>query len=118
MSAWHAMGWPARISLIICLAPLIAAAVYALGPTARRLALTRSLSLAALSAGLGATISGCAALLRNIGSRPELGSADWPWIAVGLSERLVTTSTALGCLTIAWLLVAVGTGRRSVDRGD
>ena len=111
MDAWSDMGWPARIALVLCLAPLVAAAMYAVRPTTRRLALTRALSLAALAAGVGATVFGIASLLQTIGHRPQLGHDDWSWIAIGFGERLVTSSAALGSLTIAWLLAAVGASR-------
>lgn len=112
------MGWPARIALILCLAPLLASGIYAVRPTARRLALTKALSLAALAAGLGSTIFGLASLLRTIGHQPRLGPDDWLWIAIGFSERLVTSSAALGSLAIAWLLVAAGTGRQHPTASD
>jgi hypothetical protein len=111
MDAWNDMGWPARITLLLCLAPLVAAVWYAIRPTARRLALTKAFSVAALYAGLGATAFGMAALLRTIGNQPQLGSSDWSWMATGFGERLFIPSVALGSLAITWLLVAAGIGR-------
>jgi hypothetical protein len=71
----------------------------------------KALSVACLAAGIGATVFGVTTLLQNIGQRPNLSNDDWPWIAVGFGERLVTSSAALGCLAITWLVVAVGATR-------
>ncbi len=105
------MGWPARIPLLLCLAPVLAAALYAARPRHRRFPVVKALSLASLAAGTGATVFGFLSLLRTIGQRPSLSQADWPWIATGMSERLVTISASLGFLTLAWLLVAIGAAR-------
>jgi hypothetical protein len=112
MNAWHDMGWPARMALLASLAPLILAAIYLVRPDKRWLAITKALSVMSLFAGVGATISGCAALLHEIGTRQELRATDLPWIVTGLSERLVTTSAAFWGLACAWALVAIGTARR------
>ena len=111
MDAWSEMGWTARLALLVCFVPVVAAATYAVRPTPRRLAITKALSIATLCAGCGATLFGITALLRNIGHHQQLGHDDWPWIAIGFSERLVTSSAALAAVAIAWLLVALGTGR-------
>jgi len=87
MEAWNDMGWPARIPLLLCLAPVVAGILYAARPTARRLAVTKALSLATLAAGIGGSVFGVITLLQIMGQRPNLGNNDWPWIAVGFSER-------------------------------
>ena len=106
------MGWPARIALLTSLTPVALAAFYLVWPGKRSLAITKALSVMSVFAGLGATISGCAGLFHEIGTRQELGTADLPWIVTGLSERLVTTSAAFWGLACAWALVAIGTARR------
>ena len=116
MEAWNDMGWPARIPLLLCLAPVVAGALYAARPSARRLAVTKALSIATLTAGIGGTVFGVISLLQIMGQRSNLSSNDWPWIAVGLSERLVTSSASLFGLALAWLFVAVGATR--VREGD
>jgi hypothetical protein len=115
MEAWNDMGWPARIPLLLCLAPVLAGILYAARPTPRRLAVTIALSIAALTAGIGGTVFGVMSLLQNIGRRSGLGSDDWSWIATGFSERLVTSSASLVGLALAWLLVAVGATRSKQD---
>lgn len=115
MEAWNDMGWPARIPLLLCLAPVVAGILYAARPTARRLAVTKALSLATLAAGIGGIVFGVITLLQIMGQRPNLGNNDWPWIAVGFSERLVTSWASLICLALAWLLVAVGAARVKED---
>ena len=112
MSAWHDMGWPARIAWLASLLPLILAAVYLVRPDKRWLAVTKALSAMSVFAGLGATISGCVELFHEIGTRQELRATDSPWIVTGLSERLAATSTAFWGLACAWALVAVGLARR------
>lgn len=115
MEAWNAMGWPTRITLLLCVAPVLAASLYAARPTPRRLAILKALSVASVAAGIGATAFGVSSLLQNIGQRSSLTNSDWPWIAVGFSERLVTTSASLGCLALSWLLAAVGAARSRQD---
>jgi hypothetical protein len=115
MEAWNDMGWPARIPLLLCLAPLLAGALYAARPSARRLAIVKALSLAILAAGIGATTFGIISLLQVMGQWPDLSHYDWPRIVVGFSERLVTTTAALVCLALAWLTVAVGAARVKDD---
>ena len=118
MEAWDDMGWPARIPMLLCLAPVVASILYAVRPTARRLAVTKALSLATLAAGIGGTVFGVITLLQIMGHRPTLGHEDWPWIAVGFSERLVTSAASLICLALAWLLVAAGVTRAKEDRSS
>ncbi len=115
MEAWNDMGWPARIPLLLCLAPVVTGILYAARPTARRLAVTRALSLAALAAGIGGSVVGVISLLQIVGQQSSLSSSDWPWIAVGFSERLVTSAASLICLALAWVIVAVGAIRVKVD---
>jgi hypothetical protein len=112
---WNDMGWPARIPLLLCLAPVVAGILYAARPTARRLAVTKALSLATLAAGIGGSIFGVITLLQIMGQRSNLSNNDWPWIAVGFSERLITSSASLICFALAWLLVAVGATRVKED---
>jgi uncharacterized protein YjeT (DUF2065 family) len=115
MEAWNDMGWPARIPLLLCLVPVVAGILYAARPTARRLAVTKALSLATLAAGIGGSVFGVISLLQLMGRRSNLSNNVWPWIAVGLSERLVTSAAPLICLALAWLIVAVGATRVKED---
>jgi hypothetical protein len=112
MGSLQDVGWPARIALVCSFAPLLSAAMYAIRPARRTVAVTIALSVMSLFAGLGATVSGCVALLHDVGGRAELHSADLPWVITGLSERLVTSSAALWGLAGAGALVAIGRARR------
>jgi hypothetical protein len=84
-------------------------------PHCAPLAVTKALSLATLAAGIGGSVFGVTTLLQIMGQRSNLSNNDWPWIAVGFSERLVTSSASLICLALAWLLVAVGATRVKED---
>jgi hypothetical protein len=99
----------AKLSMFMGIIPLAMGVVYAIWPSEHRLALMRPLSLATIFA----TISGCALgvintllwMSRNEGTFSRVA-------AIGLGESLVTLFFGFGCLTIAWLCVALGLWRR------
>jgi uncharacterized membrane protein len=101
----------ALLSLLLCLVPLIMAVVYVRRPTERHLALMRPLSLAGLFAALAGGVLGFINVLRFAWTR-ELTSDTYRVMAVGAAESLVTLLVGFAALTVAWLLVAVGMGRR------
>jgi hypothetical protein len=83
-----------------------------LKPTEQRLALVRPISLAGIFSGLAGTTLGFMNVLKmqwDTKPPPPLEVS-----AVGLAEALVTLFVAFGCLTIAWLCVAVGMRRGGV----
>jgi hypothetical protein len=100
----------ALLTLVLVFVPLIMAVVYVVRPTERNLALMRPLSLA----GLFAALSGCALgfinSLRVVWMR-ELTADTYRVMAIGVSESLVTVFVGFSCLTVAWLLVAIGLSR-------
>jgi hypothetical protein len=98
------------LSLVVPILPLGAGIAYALGPTEQRLALMRPVSLAAIFAGLCGSLVGTVNILRHIGvsATPVSSQA----IAVGSAEALVPLLFGFGCLTAAWLCVAIGLRRR------
>jgi hypothetical protein len=107
----------ARLTLILDFVPLIMAAVYVFRPTERNLALMRPLSLAGLFAALSGGVLGFINVLHLVWTR-ELTTETYKVMAVGASESLVPTFLGFACLTVAWLLVAVGMGRRTAaERG-
>lgn len=101
----------ALLSLIVGLLPLGAGAAYAMRPTEQRLALMRPVSLAGIFAALCGLLSGLVSVLRLIAvSEPPVESRI---VALALAEALVPLFVAFGCLTAAWLGVAVGLRRHS-----
>jgi len=70
----------------------------------------RPLSLATIFAALGGSTLGVVNAFRGIGmsQAPEFPRVAW----IGLAESLVPIFFGFGCLTIAWLCVAIGLWRR------
>lgn len=101
----------ALLSILVSLFPLGAGVAYLLKPNEPRLALMRPVSLAGLFASLAGLVVGLMNVLRYIGiSETPLSNRI---IAIGLAESLVPPFVAFGCLTVAWLCVAVGLRRHS-----
>jgi hypothetical protein len=98
------------ISMFMGLLPLGMGLAYAVRPTEPRLALMRPLSLATIFAAVGGTAVGILQVFRGMGmsETPTLSRV----AAMGLAEALVPTFFGFGCLTVAWLCVALGQWRR------
>lgn len=99
----------ALLSLLISLLPLAAGMAYLARPTEQRLALMRPISLAGIFSGLAGAMLGFMNVLRSYGINdppppPRI-------LAIGTAESLVTLFVAFGCLTVAWLCVALGMRR-------
>ncbi len=76
----------------------------------QRLALMRPLSLATIFAAVSGSASGFLHGFRSMGMRP---TPEWSGaVAMGFAESLVPVFVGFGCLTVAWLCVAVGLHRR------
>jgi len=101
----------ALLTLIVGIVPLVMSVVYVTRPTERHLALMRPLSLAALFAAVAGGVLGCINVLKFVWTR-ELTGESYRVIAVGAAESLVPVLVGFASLTMAWLLVAVGMGRR------
>jgi hypothetical protein len=101
-----------RLTLIMGVVPLVMAVVYAIRPTEQNLALMRPLSLAALFAAIAGTLLGFINVLKVFWTR-EATSETYRVMAVGAAESLVPVLLGFACLTVAWLVVAIGMGRRS-----
>lgn len=101
----------ALLTLVIGVVPMVMGLVYAIRPTERRLALMRPLSLAAIFAALSGVVSGLVAVLRGIGATSQFSTGSFRMIAMGLSTVLIPIFVGFGCLTVAWLLVALGMRR-------
>lgn len=100
----------ALLTLLIAAVPLVAAAIYAARPSEGRLALMRPFSLAGIFAALAGTLSGFVNILQGLAAS-EWPIRQWDRVAAGASESLVPLVFGLTCLTVAWLLVAVGMWR-------
>jgi hypothetical protein len=100
----------ALVSMFMGVAPLSMSIVYAIWPSEQRLALMRPLSLATIFASVSGTALGMLNVLRGIGMgvTPDYARIS----AIGLAESLVPLFFGFGCLTVAWLCVAVGLWRR------
>jgi hypothetical protein len=104
-------GLFALLTLVLGLVPLGMAIVYAIRPTEKHLALMRPLSLVGLFAAITGTVLGFINVLRPIWTR-ELNPETYRIMAVGAAESLVPVFVGFASLTVAWLLVAIGMGRR------
>lgn len=100
----------ARISLLVSVLPLAAGLAYVLQPSEQRLALMRPVSLAGLFGALTGTLTGILNLLKGIWMAD--GVVNWRIVAIGSAEALVPLLLVFGCLTVAWLCVAVGFRRQ------
>ncbi len=97
------------LSMVVTLLPLAAGIGYAVRPTEQRLALMRPLSLSGIFAGLCGLLAGLLSTLRLIGVSPS--PVPHAIIAIATAEALVPLFLAFGCLTVAWLCVALGLRR-------
>jgi hypothetical protein len=107
MEIFRGAGIFALLTIFIGSTPLLMAIVYIVRPTDRNLALMRPVSLAGIFGALCGTVAGFIVGLRGIGI---LGTLT-PAVAIGFAEALVPVFVCFGCLTIAWLLVALGMRR-------
>jgi hypothetical protein len=101
----------ALASMFMGIVPLAMGVVYAVWPSEQRLALMRPLSLATIFAAISGAALGVLNALLGMGTRsatPEFSHV----VAIGLSESLVPIFFGFGCLTVAWLCVALGLWRR------
>jgi len=100
----------ALISTFIPVVPLAMGLVYAIWPSEQRLALMRPLSLATIFAVINGTVLGVLNMLVHMGSSDPPVPARV--VMIGLAESLVPIVVGFGCLTVAWLCVALGLWRR------
>jgi len=100
----------ALASILMGVVPLVLGIVYAVRPNERRLAMMRPVSLATIFAVLSGTTLGLLNTFRNIGMG-QTGSFS-PVNALAVSESLVPIFFGFGCLTVAWICVALGLWRR------
>ena len=100
----------ALASIFMGVVPLAMGIVYVIWPTEQRLTLMRPLSLATIFAAISGSILGVVNVLVLIGRSEGPGFPQPAWY--GFAEALVPIFFGFGCLTVAWLCVAVGLWRR------
>ena len=100
----------ALLSMAVTLAPMVMGITYAIWPTEGRLALMRPLSLAGIFSGLTGFSLGLINDLNGVGSS---SMPDNRVFYIGLSESVVALFACFGCLTVAWLCVALGLRRQA-----
>ena len=106
------MGIAALVSILVSTLPLLTGAAYLFRPSEQRLAMMRPLSLAGIFAGLNGASLGAINVLRGLWLEPP---RDGRIAAIGAAESIVPLYVSFSCLMLAWLLVAAGMRRRSVE---
>lgn len=100
-----------KLGLLVAVATVLVAAAYAIRPNERRLAAMRPLSLATIFAALCSFTTGIAVILQGISASGDLQKIGWHNVYAGAAESILPLVGAFGCLTIAWIGVAVGMRR-------
>ena len=106
------LGLFALLTLLLAFVPLVMAVIYVARPTERNLALMRPLSLAGVFSAMSGSVIGFINVLSVVWRR-EMTQEAYRVMAVGAAESLVPVFVGFACLTVAWLLVAVGMGRQA-----
>ena len=100
-------GIAAILGALTCAAPMVMGVWFAFRPSERLLGLMRPLTLAATFAGVSNTTLGLVNTLVWI-SRRSPDQVPINVIAAQLAESLAVPFVSFGCLSVAWLAVAVG----------
>ena len=110
MDVLYNAGIMALASMFVGVLPLAMGIVYAIWPNEQRLAMMRPLSLATVFAAVAGVAVGFINSLVPISRGDTITFS--PVFFIGVAESLVTLFTGFGCLTVAWLCVAIGLWRR------
>ena len=100
-----------KFGLVVGVAPLVVAIVYAIRPTERNLALMRPLSLAGIFSAVSSLLLGLANALEAIGRSGTDKTGDFGPPAQMLAEAIIPGFVGFACLTVAWLCVAAAIRR-------
>jgi hypothetical protein len=87
------------------------AIAYLIGPTERKLALMRPLSLAGIFAAICSFSVGVATVLSGVANTGTITADGVRMMLMGLSEAFIPLFAAFAFLSVAWLLVAAGMRR-------
>jgi hypothetical protein len=101
----------ALASMLMGVVPLAMGIVYVIWPSEHRLTLMRPLSLATIFAAVSGSTLGVLNVLRGLGMS-QAGTFPIRVAWIGFAEALVPIFFGFGCLTLAWLCVALGLWRR------
>ena len=101
----------AKICLLMPVLVVAMSVAYAVHPDERRLALMRPVSLATIFAALCGFTVGLISVLHGLAATSP-ASVNWATVALGTAESIVPLFVAFGCLTVSWLVVALGMRRR------
>jgi hypothetical protein len=104
-------GVVAMLGVFVCVAPMVVAAAFAYRPSERLLALMRPLTLAAVFTAISNTMLAFVNSLVWLSRRPDPALSNI--VAAQLAEALAIPFVSFGCLSVAWLLVAIGTRRQT-----
>jgi hypothetical protein len=99
-------GPVAFLGSLVCAAPMVVGVWFAFRPSERLLGLMRPLTLAATFAAVSNTTLALVNTLVGIARRAD--QAPVGMIATQLAESLAVPFISFGCLSAAWLAVAVG----------
>jgi hypothetical protein len=95
---------------LVSASPLVMAGFYVFRPSERLLALMRPLTLASVFAAVANTVLGIVNMLVYVSRQAEPLPINR--LAAGLAESLVVAFLSFGCLSAAWVAVAVGMRRQ------
>jgi hypothetical protein len=104
------LGIVAIAGALVCAATMVVGAMFAFRPSERLLALMRPLTLAAVFTAISNTSLGFANTFVGLSRRPDPVLTNV--IAANLAETMVVPFVSFGCLSVAWLLVTIGTRRQ------
>lgn len=111
-------GWSMIVVILFGGITLVSAILFAARADARKLALVRAMTWATLFASLGGMLSNFRTVMTKAPNIPEWAtSAELRTVILmeGLGEAVTTGIMAFSLISLAWLVVAVGT-RRLQDR--
>lgn len=104
------LGLFAKLTILAGVMPLVVAAMYAVRPAERKLAVMRVASLSAMFAGLSGVAIGLIAVLRGLAAEQARSLSP---VYMGISEALAPAFLNFAFLAVAWLLIAAGMMRRT-----
>ena len=102
-------GVLAKMGILIAFAPVVAATLYAIKPSERRLSFFARSHWPHCSQGSRRSRRGSSPYLKDVRDRVDKSLVNL--VVLGIMETFVALFFAFGCLTITWLLVALGMRR-------